>query len=249
MQKEEELYIYGKNPVFEYIKKKPERVNRIFVKSDASPKLFKDLKAVLTTTKIQISSVPIRRLNKMAGKDAHHQGIVAEISPVEYLDLVDWLRTNQEKEQLSLLVLDSITDPHNFGAMLRTAAASEIDAVLIGTRDQVSVNGTVIKTSSGLAEELPIIRVNNLNQALRALKAEDFFVYGSSMNTEKSYVDWQPAKKSIILIGSEGFGIRRSALELCDEVLYIPMNQKVESLNASVSASLLMYEWRRKMSK
>lgn len=242
----EEIYIYGKNPVFEYIKKKPERVNRIFVKDDASPSLFKDLKAILKSTNIQISSVPIRRLNKMAGKDAHHQGLVAEISPVEYLDLNDWLLQNKDCEQLSLVVMDSITDPHNFGAMLRTAAAAEIDAVLIGMRDQVSVNGTVIKTSSGMAEEVPIIRVTNLNQAIRALKSEGFFVYGSAMEAEKSYTEWDPATKSIILIGSEGFGIRRSALELCDEVLNIPMNQKVESLNASVSAALLMYEWRRK---
>lgn len=245
MPEESGIYIYGKNPIFEYIAKKAERINKIFIKEDASPALFKEIKQAISVTNIQIASVPLKKLNRLVGKDTLHQGVVAEISPVEYLDLESWLLSEPAQNDHLLVILDSLQDPHNFGAIIRTAVAAGAAAILIGTRDQVAVNGTVIKTSSGLAEDLPIVRVHNLNQAMRRLKEEGYFITGTQMEAEKSYLTWSPSGKTGLLIGSEGKGARPSALAICDDLIHIPMAPKVESLNASVTAALLMYEWKR----
>lgn len=243
---EEKVLIYGKNPIFEYIEKKPGRINKIYIKDDASSVLFKDLKSRLNTTDIQLSTVPISKLNKLAGKNAHHQGLVAEISPVPYLNLEDWLEQLDTQEKVFLIIVDSIQDPHNFGAIIRTAVASGATALMMGMRDQVSVNGTVIKTSSGLAEDLPIIRVANLNQGIRKCQESGFQLIGTKMTADKTYINWQPTDQEALIIGSEGFGMRKSVENLCDQIYSIPMNKNVESLNASVSAALMMYEWNRK---
>jgi 23S rRNA (guanosine2251-2'-O)-methyltransferase len=243
---DDKVIIFGKNPVFEYIEKKPGRITKIFIKEDASSELFKDIKARLHSTDVQLSAVPLAKLNKIAGKNAHHQGLIAEISPVPYLILEDWLEQINDKENIFLVIVDSIQDPHNFGAIIRTAVASGATALMMGTRDQVGINGTVIKTSSGLAEDIPIIRVTNLNQGIRKVKEASFELIGTQMQSKLQFTDWEPSDRSALIIGSEGFGMRKSVEALCDSVYSIPMNNKVESLNASVSAALMMYEWRRK---
>lgn len=245
--KDENVYIYGKNPIFEYIKKKPHRINKIFIKDDASSNLFKELKFHTGETNIQLSTVPLSKLNRMAGKDALHQGVVAEISPVNYLLPTEWLDSLAPDSKELLVIIDSMQDPHNFGAIIRTAVAAGASAILIGSRDQVQVNGTVIKTSSGLAEDIPIIRAQNLNQAIRLYKDAGFELAGTIMSGSKAFTDWEPANRSAIIIGSEGSGIRRSVEALCDNLLSVPMSEKVESLNASVTAALMLYEWRRKL--
>lgn len=243
---DEKVLIYGKNPVFEYIEKKPGRINKIYIREDASGVLFKDLKLRLSTTDVQLSAVPLTKLNKLAGKGTNHQGLIAEISPVPYLILEDWLDSVSDQEQLFLIIADSIQDPHNFGAIIRTAVAAGASALLMGMRDQVSITGTVIKTSSGLAEDLPIIRVPNLNQGIRTCQQAGFNLVGTKMDAPEQFTEWTPGNKEALIIGSEGFGMRKSVEKICDQVFSIPMNTKVESLNASVSAALLMYEWRRK---
>jgi 23S rRNA (guanosine2251-2'-O)-methyltransferase len=244
--KDDNVYIYGKNPIFEYIKKKPHRINKIFIKDDASSTLFKELKFHISETNIQLSTVPLSKLNRMAGRDALHQGVVAEISPVTYLLPTEWLDGLADDSHELLVIIDSMQDPHNFGAIIRTAVAAGASAILIGSRDQVQVNGTVIKTSSGLAEDIPIIRAQNLNQAIRLYKDAGFELTGTVMSGSVQFTDWQPANRSAIIIGSEGHGMRKSVETMCDALLSIPMVASVESLNASVTAALMLYEWRRK---
>jgi 23S rRNA (guanosine2251-2'-O)-methyltransferase len=244
---DDSVYIYGKNPVFEYIKKKPERINKIYIKDDASSTLFKELKFHISETNIQLSTVPLSKLNRMAGKDSLHQGVVAEISAVNYLLPTEWLDGLSDDSSELLVIVDSIQDPHNFGAIIRTAVAAGASAILIGSRDQVQINGTVIKTSSGLAEDIPIIRAQNLNQAIRLYQEAGFELAGTVMSGSVEFTDWVPAKRSAIIIGSEGRGMRRSVETMCDALLRIPMEASVESLNASVTAALMLYEWRRKV--
>lgn len=171
-----------------------------------------------------------------------HQGVLAQAAPVAYRELGDILRAAEEKGHAPLLVLlDELEDPHNLGALLRTADATGVDGILIPRRRSVPLNATVAKTSAGAVEYVPVARIGNVTQTLKELKEQGFWVAGADMDgTPYDEADFTGAL--VLVIGSEGHGMTRLVKEQCDFIVSLPMVGHINSLNASVAGSLLMYE-------
>ncbi|HKJ44491.1 MAG TPA: 23S rRNA (guanosine(2251)-2'-O)-methyltransferase RlmB [Balneolales bacterium] len=243
-----DFYIFGKHPVEDTLTRTPKKINKIFIRTKSNTSFIKNIERLSSENRIPVIHVPGRKLKDLVG-NVNDQGIVAQISPVTYFDLDDWLITHCKiDEQPAVLLLDEIEDPHNVGAILRTAAASGIDAVIVPKHRQAPVNATVYKTSAGTAGLVPIIRVTNLNQTIMRLKEEGFWFCGLDQNAPKSFWEQDYDMPTAVIIGSEGKGIREKTLSHCDFIINIPMDNTVESLNASVSAALVCYEIKRKRS-
>lgn len=171
------------------------------------------------------------------------QGVIAIVPPFEYCDVEDILDFAKSKnEDPFIIILDGIEDPHNLGSIIRTAETAGCHGIIIPKRRSVGVNSTVNKTSAGAVEYMKIARVNNINETINYLKQSDVWICGTDMETNTYYYN-QDLKGSIaIIIGSEGFGMSRLVKENCDFLIKIPMKGKITSLNASVSAGIVIYE-------
>ena len=169
----------------------------------------------------------------------NHQGIIAYISPFKYtpLDKLDYSNENSR-----IIVLDNIEDPHNLGAIIRTAVATGVNAVIIPDRNSATVNDTVIKTSSGTVFNIPVVKIKNVTNTINYLKEKEYFVVGTDVEKGLDYRKYNFSGKRAIVIGNEGKGIRRLVKDNCDDLVSIPLENSVESLNASVAAALLMFE-------
>lgn len=167
----------------------------------------------------------------------NHQGIIIDMEDYQYTPLDKVLKRGDDK----ILILDHILDPHNFGAIIRTAVAAEFNAIIIPNDRQVLVNSTVVKTSVGALFDIDIVLVTNLNNTIKTLKDDGFWIYGTVMNGE-DYRDVDYDGKTCFIIGNEEKGISKLVKENCDFLVTIPINSKIDSLNASVAAGILMYE-------
>lgn len=238
-------FIYGRNPIEEVLRNEAERVEKIFVRKSVRDSQLTELFDLASQHRIPISHVPGSKLHQLVG-DVNDQGVVAQMSKISYKDLGTWLDTVDTSTYPAVLLIDEITDPGNLGAILRTAAAAGISAVLVPKHRQAPINATVYKTSAGTAERIPIVRVGNLNQAIRKLKDEGFWIGGLDIGGDQLLWDLEVDRPLAFVVGNEESGISQKTLEHCDYTFRIPMGNDVESLNASVSAALLCYEWNRK---
>ena len=171
------------------------------------------------------------------------QGVIAIVPPFEYCEVKDILEDAKSKnEDPFILILDGIEDPHNLGSIIRTAETAGCNGVIIPKRRAASVNSTVNKTSAGAVEHMKIARVNNLNETINYLKENGVWICGTDMDTDTYYYNQDLKGPLAIVIGSEGFGMSRLVKENCDFLIKIPMKGKVTSLNASVSAGIVIYE-------
>ncbi|MDR8389800.1 23S rRNA (guanosine(2251)-2'-O)-methyltransferase RlmB [Aliifodinibius sp. S!AR15-10] len=239
------IYIYGRNPVKEALENEPERIEKIFVRQSVKDRDVQTIFDLSSNNRIPVSHVPGSKLYELVGS-VNDQGIVALMSAIEYHEFGPWLDSLDLSTYPGILLLDELEDPHNVGAILRTAAAAGIDAVLVPKHRQAPINATVFKTSAGTAGRIPIVRVGNLNQSILKLKDAGFWIGGLEQEGETVLWDLEVDRPLAFVIGSEGSGIREKTLEHCDYTFAIPMRNRVESLNASVSAALMSYEWRRK---
>jgi 23S rRNA (guanosine2251-2'-O)-methyltransferase len=237
-------YIYGRNSVEEQLLRSPEKVSKIYLKQGLNRGAFSAILTLASENRVPVTDVPGNRLFEMVGK-VNDQGIVAAVSQTEYLEFEEWLDTITPDADTAVLLLDEIEDPHNFGAILRTAAAAGISAVIVPKHRQAPLSPAVMKTSAGTAGRIPIVRAVNLNQAILALKEHRFWIAG--LDTEADSLIWDQTfdVPMAFVIGNEGRGMRKKTGEHCDFLLSLPMMNQVESLNASVSAALVCYEWRR----
>lgn len=227
---------YGVHAVTEILKSG--KVNKLFLQEDGKGQTFEALKTLAQEKNVPVKWVPKAKLDLMTDK-ATHQGVVAGISPYEYLTLTE-LMDQTKTESPFYVILDSLEDPHNFGSILRTADATGVDGIIIPKHRAVGVTSTVVKTSTGAVEYVPIARVTNLMQAVKTLKDAGFWIFGTDMEGT-SYEKWQATGKIALIIGNEGHGVSASLKKEVDEMLTIPMTGHVQSLNASVAAALLMY--------
>ncbi len=176
-------------------------------------------------------------------KYGRHQGVIAIVPPYEYAEVEDILdEAKCRKEEPFILILDGIEDVHNLGSIIRTAETAGVHGIIIPKRRAVAVNSTVSKTSAGAVEYMKIARVNNINETIRNLKEQGIWICGTDMDTKVEYTSQDYNMPLALVIGSEGSGMSRLTKENCDFIVKIPMKGKINSLNASVSAGIVMYE-------
>ena len=236
--------ILGRNAITEALKA-GRSINRLFIAEGSRDGSIQKLIALAKDRQIVIESVSRDRLDRIADNQ-RHQGVIAYSAPVEYSTLEEILQVAEDKNEAPfILLLDELEDPHNFGAILRTADAVGVHGVLIPKRRSVSLNSTVAKTSVGAIEYVKVAQINNVAQTIKQLKDLNITVIGSDMEgidiyDDVSRVDFKAP--IVLIIGSEGKGMRRLTKENCDYLLKIPMVGRINSLNASVAAAILMYE-------
>ena len=232
--------IFGVRAVIEAIEAGKE-IDKILIKKDIQSDLSKELFAALKGTVIPVQRVPIERINKITMKN--HQGVIAFISSITYQkveDLVPFLF--EEGKNPVLVLLDGITDVRNFGAIARTCECAGVDGVIIPSRNSVSVNADAVKTSAGALHTLPVCRESNLTQTIKFLKDSGFSIVGATEKGDYDYTKADYKNPVCIIMGAEDTGIPYEHLALCDEWVKIPIMGKIQSLNVSVAAGVLIYE-------
>ena len=201
------------------------------------------LKKYTTNKKLEVVVLNPREFDKMF--DGNHQGIACEICEYSYVSLDYIIKKNEDKEDVALVILDGLEDPHNLGAILRTADATGINGVIIPKNRSVNLNSTVAKVSTGAIEHVDCCQVTNLVNAMNDLKKAGYWIIGLELDGSIDYRKQDYRGKIAVVIGSEGKGISRLVKEKCDFLVDIPMNGKINSLNASVSTAIIIYEIRR----
>ena len=241
-------FIYGRNPVEELLQNRADEVEKIYLNRKLNKQSFSTILTLASNNRVPVVEVPGSKLYELVGR-VNDQGIVAAVSQIQYEEFEDWLERIEPDQNTGILLLDEIEDPHNFGAILRTAAASGLDAVIVPKHRQAPVSAAAYKTSAGTAGRIPIVRAVNLNQAILKLKDNKFWIAGLDMDGDSLLWEQTFDVPMAFVIGNEGRGMRQKTGEHCDFLLSIPMFNGVESLNASVSAALVCYEWRRQKMK
>lgn len=228
------MIVYGKNVIKEAVfAKRP--IFELYL-----DERFSDYKYLqfLKDKNIRHQLVTKERLNQLT-QNANHQGIVANVKDYEYTDLSTILETPGIKQ---FLILDGIEDPHNLGAILRTSEAVRLDAIILSKHGQVLLNATVAKVSSGAIEHVPIVLVSNINQTIKKLQEHGILVVGTDLNATKLHTELDKNQSIAIVLGNEGEGIRHLVKQNCDVLVQIPMIGKINSLNVSVAAAIMLYQ-------
>lgn len=232
--------IIGRNPVLEAIKS-GRSIDKILIKKGCLEGSIVPIVKKAREAKIIVQEVEHQKLDAIA-EGANHQGIIAYVSPYEYKTVEDLLNIAREKGEPPFLILcDKITDPHNLGAILRTANCVGVHGIVIPKHGSVGLNSAAIKTAAGAAEYTPVAKVTNLAAAIDKLKKEGLWIAAADMDGQDMHKADLTGALAIV-IGSEGDGIGRLVKEKCDFTVSIPMNGQINSLNASVAAGVLMYE-------
>ena len=240
-QKEFDDQIEGRNAVLELLESGKD-INKIYITKGEKHGSITKIIAKAKERKIVTVEVEREKINQMAQTE-NAQGVIAIVPPFDYCEVEDILNEAKSKnEKAFILILDGIEDTHNLGSIIRTAETAGGHGVIIPKRRAASVNSTVNKTSSGAVNFMKIARVNNLVDTIKYLKDNDVWVYGTDISATKMYYDEDMTGNVAIVIGSEGFGMSRLVKENCDFLVKIPMKGKVTSLNAAVSAGIVMYE-------
>ena len=242
MQAKDKTFIYGKHPVTEALDRAPHTVRHLyFVEGHETGAL----RARAVKHGIPFDRCDELHLPKGFDREAVHQGVVALVTTSALLvDYKTFIQGQDVSAETALVLLDELTDPHNVGAVIRSAAAFGIAGVLIPEHRQAQVTGTVVKVSAGMAFALPLVQVGNVNTVLRDLKDRGFWIYGLDGKGTTALPDESFTKPSVFVLGNEERGLREKTAELCDFTLSIPIDERCESLNASVSAAVALYQWR-----
>jgi len=232
--------LFGINPVIEALKAGSRSFDYVAVMAGR-----RDARAQLIFETARDAGVPVRQvsrdqLERLAGTHSH-QGVVAVTSEKQYSD-IDTVLDNKRGQHNFLIVLDGVEDPHNLGAIIRTADGAGADGVVIPERRAVGVTGTVLKASAGAAEHLPIARVTNINRTLEDLKERNIWTIGLDERAKQTYDEIDYNMDCALVLGAEGGGLHEMVRKKCDFLISIPMEGQVSSLNVSVAAGVVMYE-------
>lgn len=233
--------VEGRNAVLELIESGKD-INKIYIEKGEKQGSINKILQKANERKILVTEIDKQKFRQMA-ETPNAQGIIAIVPPFDYCDVYDIIDLAKEKNEAPfILILDGIEDPHNLGSIIRTAETAGVNGIIIPKRRAASVNSTVNKVSAGAVEYMKIARVNNINETINTLKKEGIWICGTDMDTNKYYYNQDLTGPLAIVIGSEGFGMSRLVKENCDFLIKIPMKGKITSLNASVSAGIVVYE-------
>jgi 23S rRNA (guanosine2251-2'-O)-methyltransferase len=227
------LIITGKNTVMEAIKTN-RKIHELYIQKGTNKEVF----SFVNDKNIKIVELDKQKMNEVCLKN--HQGLGAKIDDYKYLTIEDALA--KPKENKVFVMLDQLEDPHNLGAILRSADAFSIDGIIIPKNRSVQLTSTVAKVSTGAIEHVDVISVTNLTQTIKTLKEHGFWIAGTDMDTEQTIHNINVDTDLCIVIGNEGKGISRLVKQNCDYIVKIPMSGHVNSLNASVSTAIVLYE-------
>ncbi|MEO5929392.1 MAG: 23S rRNA (guanosine(2251)-2'-O)-methyltransferase RlmB [Candidatus Kapaibacterium sp.] len=242
------MYINGRNAIIESLRS-GEGVEKVFIMFGMEGEPINRIKSEAKRAGVPCATIDRRRfseLERAAGLGGRSQGVIAVASEVEYVDIEQLAQDIYGKGSVPLMAaLDAVTDPHNVGAIIRSAECAGIDGLLIGKRDSSGITDVVMKTSSGAAKHLPIARASNIGDILLGLQQEGIAIVGLDERGGTPYLEYDFTRPTAIVIGSEGAGLSSRVRKMCDTLLSIPMAGSVASLNASVAAGVVFFEARR----
>lgn len=236
----EKDFIYGKNSILEALKNNPRRINKIIISKNIHSDIkINEIIEIAKFEKIVFQFVPKEKFVNF--KDIAHQGIIAFVAPIEYMELDDFIELN--KKNAKLVALDGVQDPHNLGAIIRTCVCAGFDGIILSQRKNTLVTSIVEKTSAGAVNHIPIILVNSLSSALERLKKRDYWIIAADAKGKDNYFEVDYTDMNIVIVmGSEGAGVSKTILNTSDIIVKIPMLCNFNSLNVSNAAAILIYE-------
>jgi 23S rRNA (guanosine2251-2'-O)-methyltransferase len=233
-------------PILEALRAETRRVEKIFIAEGANEKRFTDILLLARQNGVAFQKTARENLSKYVESGANHQGIIATVASADYYPadkLLDEIyRKSEAGEKPLIVILDGIEDPRNLGAILRTAECAGADGVFIPERRAVGLTDTVAKSSAGATEYVKIAKVTNLNRLIDDLKEHNIWVVGTGGEAEIDYTNWDWRDSCALILGSEGKGLHRLTAEKCDALVKIPMRGRIESLNVSVAAGVILFE-------
>lgn len=241
------MLVIGRNPIIEILETDSKSLTRVIIMKTNHP--HKKLSEI--SKLCREAGVPVMYLDRKGfsnyfssktKEEGITQGVIAFMKDFQYKPLTELIQDIVPVHNPLLILLDEITDPHNLGAIIRSAAALGADGIIIPKHNSAEVNHTVIKASAGAVKRIPIVKVTNLANTIRYLKDHNFLIVGTDLKTEKIIFETDFKQPITLVIGSEGKGMRKIIRELCDFTVRIPMTGQVESLNVSVSTAIFLYE-------
>jgi len=233
--------IYGRHPVLEALKAGTRKFKKILIARHFEGEIVNDIIKLAKQ-----KNVPVEHVDKhnLIGYSKNHQGVIAYVSAKEYLQYEQLLYLVKEKQNAVICVLDEVEDPQNLGVILRSALCFGVDGVIIQKKSSANISSGTVKASAGAIEYMPIVRVSNIAQAIDGLKKAGFWIYGADMSGE-NIVKSKITGKVCVVIGNESSGLRQLTRGKCDFIVRIPIAEKISSLNAAISASIIFYELNR----
>lgn len=241
--------IFGMLPILEALRANSRRLEKILIADGAREHRISEIMDLARAAHVPFQKVSRESISKLVEQGANHQGVLAFSASADYADADALLAEITAKENSLLLILDGVEDPRNLGAILRAAECAGVDGTFIPEHRAASLNETVVKTSAGATEYTRIAKVKNLNRLIEELKKNNIWVVGTSGEAEMNYADWNWKGSCALVLGSEGKGLHRLVAENCDVLVKIPMQGKIESLNVSVAAGVILFEAVRQRTK
>jgi 23S rRNA (guanosine2251-2'-O)-methyltransferase len=239
--KSEIEYIFGKHSVREVLQERPDVVVEVNVAADFSDEVILKL---LDKHKVNLKVLNLKNPPRGVSANASHQGIVAGILPLKLtVTYKEFKPTLTKSVKTALLILGEVQDPHNVGAVIRSAAAFGLAGVLIPPHNQAPVTGTVVKVSAGMAFRIPLVTIPNVNTVIRDLQAEGYWAYGLEGKGTTTTVKEKFTRPAVFVLGNEGSGLREKTKEQCDELISIPIHPRCESLNAAAATAIVLASW------
>lgn len=241
--KQDKIYIYGKHALTEALKNSPQSIKKVFLASEDDKALI----SLLAKHNISYGKLGKGELAGDVNENATHQGVIGLISLDRLVAPYEqFIKNLQVTKDTSLIIMGELQDPHNVGAIIRSAAAFGVSGVLMPEHNQAPITGAVVKVSAGMAFRIPLVRIGNINTVIRDLKERGFWVYGLDGEAKTSIVDESFDAPTVFILGNESKGIREKTAELCDVMLSIPMHPQCESMNVASSTSVALYAWSAK---
>jgi len=238
---------WGRQPVLDLLRDLPKRCLKLFIANNVRPPFLDELTDLARTSKVVYQMVTPEVVDGLCPR-VNHQGVACRVSEMEPIELEAFLASLPKEGPLLVVVLDHIEDPHNFGAIIRSAEAAGASGVIFGKRRSALPGGTVVKVSAGAALRVPLVGVVNITRAIKDIKEFGLWTIGLENEAGAGDSIWIKDKipaRSAVVIGEEGEGISRLAAQSCDDLAYIPISGKTGSLNASVACAIAIFEWRR----
>jgi 23S rRNA (guanosine2251-2'-O)-methyltransferase len=244
--------LYGVNPLLEALRAGERIPAEIVVAEGARDERLRELIELARTRNVTVRRVPRTGIDRAVG-NTHHQGVMARVTAARYADVDDLVssiatRVGSESEPL-VVVLDGVEDPRNLGAILRTSECAGVDGVFVPERRAAGLTDTVAKAAAGAVEHVPVARATNLSRLIEQLKERNVWVVGTAADASMSYTEWDWTRPSAVVLGGEGAGLHRLVREHCDVLVSIPVRGKIQSLNVSVAAGIVLYEALRQRSR